>query len=118
MKRTTGKTSGQGSKQGSKRGSGRPSIPKGLEELSQKADEAIQEAKVEITDHLKTQVKKGVPGSLKQLVDLAKLRMGAEAGEEDSNSVRPGVSRAAMWSKELEEEKRRKDDGGAGELMT
>lgn len=107
MKRTTGKTSGRGNK----RGSGRSSIPKGLEELSQKADEAIQEMKVEITDHLKTQVKNGVPGSMKQLVDLAKLRMGADAGEENSNSDRPGVSRAAMWSKELEEEKRRTEAG-------
>lgn len=112
MKRTTGRTSGRGSK----RGSGRSSIPKGLEELSQKADEAIQETKVEITNHLKTQVKNGVPGSMKMLVDLAKLRMGAEAEEEDSD--RPGVSRAAMWSKELEDEKRRKDEAGAGELMT
>lgn len=107
MKRTTGKTSGRGNKGGS----GRSSIPKGLEELSQKADEAIQEMKVEITDHLKTQVKNGVPGSMKQLVDLAKLRMGADAGEENSNSDRPGVSRAAMWSKELEEEKRRTEAG-------
>lgn len=93
-------------------------MPKGLEELSQKADEAIQEVKAEITDQLKTQVKNGVPGSMKMLVDLAKLRMGEEATEEDAD--RPGVSRAAMWSKELkdlEEEIRRVETGvgAAGE---
>ncbi len=109
MKRTTGRTTGRGSKSGGKR----PSVPKGLDELSREADEAIRETKGEITGHLKKQVKNGVPGSMKLLVDLAKLRMGAETTE---NVDRPGVSRAEKWGKELKElegEKRRGDEAGA-----
>ncbi len=90
-------------------------MPKGLDELSQKADEALQEAKAEIADHLKTQAKDGVTGSMKLLVELAKLRMGAETTED---RAQPGVSRAEMWSnelKELGEEKRcAAADAGAG----
>lgn len=94
-------------------------MPKGLDELSRKADEAIGEANVEITDQLKAQAKNGVAGSAKLLVDLAKLRMGTETTEDVD---RPGVSRAEMWGKELKEveelkklgeEKRRAEDAGA-----
>jgi hypothetical protein len=90
-------------------------MPKGLDELSREADEAIARSKVEITDQLETQAKNGVPGSMKLLVDLAKLRMGAETAED---SEQPGVSRAEMWSKELkeleEENRRAAADAGAG----
>jgi hypothetical protein len=88
-------------------------MPKGLEELSREADEAIARSKVEITGQLETQAKNGLPGSTKLLVDLAKLRMGAETTEDGD---RPGVSRAEMWGKELkdlEEENRRAEGSGA-----
>src|SRR5579875_1367004 len=110
MKRASGRTTVRGSRRGS-----RSSMPKGLDELSREADEAIARSKVEITDQLETQAKNGVPGSMKLLVDLAKLRMGAETAE---NSEQPGVSRAEMWSKELkeleEENRRAAADAGAG----
>jgi hypothetical protein len=107
MKRKNGRTTERGSKRES-----RPSMPKGLDELSKKADEAIQEAKAEITDQLKAQAKNGVAGSAKLLVDLAKLRMSAKPAEDEDRPV--GVSRAAMWNKELEEERRRISEAGAG----